>query len=102
MQPGETITITITGNIKSGKTTIARIITNALRDTGLWVGVDGEEPPTPQHSEYYANQLARLIDIGTRVNVEENVTSMHSDERRPIEARVTLRPDGTYTILRKP
>lgn len=101
MQPGETITITITGNIKSGKTTISRLIANTLRHVGLPVGVDHPGDHTNQHAVYDADILAKLIEAGTRIEVEESIPSMHTDERKPLEARIMLRPDGTYTIMRK-
>jgi hypothetical protein len=52
--------------------------------------------------DLHIDRVNKMVDLGTRVEVEESLPSLAPSERRPLEAKIMLRSDGTYTILRKP
>jgi len=95
MSNGETITITITGNPKSGKSTIGLLISEYLTAHGLHVLDDSDMSGIT--SDFASENIKRIAASNPRVVIEEKFYPPASDCRH-VRATVLLKPDGTYTI----
>jgi len=101
MSNGETITITITGNPKSGKTTLAILIETYLISLGVKADYEDDiMPPEIDRSNYAQDNINRIVGRNLRVVIEEKFYPP-SDDRVPVDAVVHLSGDGTYKIKRR-
>ena len=95
MSNGETITITITRNPKSGKSTIPILISEYLTQQGLRVLDDSDMNGVTWDSA--SENIKRIAAGNPRVVIEEKFYPPAKD-CSPVSATVSLKPDGTYTI----